>query len=177
MSDRNNNILSEAMNYALPLGLFWVFKYLFAIGGDYYDIFKYINQILSIGTPIVFYVLLSRYRDVTMGGKVMYGQCILFSLLLFVFASIPETAIMSLHLLVIKPEIVAELNRVAFDMMDKMKMINSPGYAEIKSFLSAYGGIYYTMSNVIGNIIIGFFLSLIIGYFVSKSSTSSTPND
>ncbi len=177
MSDKNNNILSAAMNYALPLGLFWVFKYLFAIGGDYLDIFKYINQVLSIGTPIVFYVLLSRYRDVTLGGKVSYAQCILFSLLLFTFASIPESVIMSLHLLVIKPEIVAELNRMAFDLMDQMKMITSPGYAETKSFLSAYGGIYYTVSNAIANIIIGFLLSLILGYFVSKSSTSPTPNN
>lgn len=179
MSDKNNNILSVAMNYALLLGLFWVFKYLFAIGGSYHDIFKYIFQLLSIGTPVVFYVLLCRYRDVALGGKILYGQCILFSLLLFIFASIPEAVIMSLHLLIINPEIVAEQNRLVFDLMDKMKMvnINSAAYEQTKSFLSSYGALYYTASNVIGNVIIGFCLSLILGYFVSIKSPNPTQND
>lgn len=167
------------MNYALPLGLFWVFRYLFAIGSDFHDIFKYIFQLLSIGTPVVYYVLLCRYRDVALGGKIFYGQCILFSLLLFFFASIPESVIMSLHLLVINPEIVAEQNRIVFGFMDKMKMINmnSIAYDQTKAFLSSYGALYYTASNVIGNIIIGFILSLILGYFVSKDSTSPTQNN
>lgn len=85
------------------------------------------------------------------------------------FASIPEAVIMSLHLLIINPEIVAEQNRSVFDLMDKMKMvsINSAAYDQTKSFLSSYGALYYTASNVIGNVIIGFCLSLILGYFVS----------
>lgn len=165
------------MNYALPLGLFWVFKYLFAIGGNSFDIFKYILQVLSIGTPIIFYILLTRYRDITLGGKVGYRQCILFSLLLFIFASIPESVIMSLHLLVINPEIVSEQNRMVLDLMDKMKMVDSATYTQTKSFLASYGALYYTVSNAISNIIIGFFLSLILGYFVSRNSTSPTQNN
>lgn len=179
MSDKNNNILSAAMNYALPLGLFWVFRYLFIIGGNYSPVLVYISSILSIGTPIIYYILLSRYRDITLGGTVHYGQCILFSLLLFIFASIPESLIMSLHFLIINPEIVSEQNRIILELVGKMKLIDTDSipYLEMKSFLSSYGALYYTGVNVISNTIIGFFLSLILGYLVSKNSTSPTQNN
>ncbi|SHG09915.1 DUF4199 domain-containing protein [Dysgonomonas macrotermitis] len=172
MSDNKNSILSSAMNFALPLGLFWVFRYFFVIGSDHYDVFKYIYNILAIGTPIIYYVLITRYRDTDLGGKISFGECILFSLLLFIFASIIEAVIVCLHLLVINPALVSSQNKVILDMISKMKMPDI-AYNDLKAFLSTYGALYYALCTAIANVLIGFFLSLILGYFVSRNNRAN----
>lgn len=163
------------MNYALPLGLFWVFKYLFAIGGEHQEVFKYIYSILSIGTPIIYYILLIKYRDTVLGGKIQYGECMLFCLLISIFASIPEAVVVSLNLMILNPQLVTNQNEMLLQIIEKAKMISpdSMEYINLNSFLSSYGGLYYTACNVLGNIVIGFLLSLFLGYFVSRNQTSS----
>lgn len=161
------------MNYALPLGLFWVFRYLFAIGGDYNDVFTYLYRLLSIGTPIIYYIILVKYKEKELGGRIQYGECLIFSLLLFIFASIPECAIMCFHLYVLNPQIVANQNNLILSIFEKMN-VSSIQYDQMSSFLSSYGGIYYTACTAFANFIVGFFLSLILGYFVSRNNPEKT---
>lgn len=168
-------MISSAMNYALPLGLFWVFKYLFAIGGDYYEVSKYIYTVLGIGTPIIYYALLCRYRDVTLGGQITYPHSILFSLLLFLFASICEAVIISIHYLILNPAIVSNQIEMILKMYKNMQ-IPSVIYDQAKSTLHSYGSALFIGSTIFVNFIIGLFLSLPLGYFVSKPQRDNSQN-
>jgi len=167
MSNKQNNMVVSAMNYAIPLGLFWVIKYLFVIMGDYNDTGKYINSLLSIGTPVLYYILLCRYRDKTLGGSIEYGNSILFSLLLFMFASFLEIAIVSLHIFVINPAYLSHFSQQLHEFAERFSMGNENFMEQMKLFTSNMGG-YYLSSWLLSNMFLGLFLSLILGYFVSR---------
>lgn len=166
MSENKNSMVSTAMNYAIPLGIFWIFKYLFVIGGEYAEISKYINSILSIGTPLIAYALLCRYRDKELKGHIMYGEAILFTLLIFALASLFEAVITSLHLLVINPGIVTQMNEEIYKIFSQMHLPEA--YMSQLDTIFSYGAVYYIVSFIIQNMIIALFLALILGYFVSR---------
>lgn len=158
-------MVSTAMNYAIPLGLFWIFKYLFVIGGEYAEISKYINSILGIGTPVITYILISRYRDKDKGGNISYGEGILFILLIFGLASMIEAVITSLHLFVINPGLVTQMTEEIYNIFSKMHLPDL--YMSQLNTILSFGGIYYIISFIVLNMIIGLFLALVLGYFAS----------
>lgn len=174
MSENKNSMVSTAMNYAIPLGLFWIFKYLFVIGGEYAEVSKYINSVLSIGTPLIAYSLLCRYRDNNLGGSISYGESILFTLLIFAFASLFEAVITSLHLLVLNPGIVTQINEEIYKVFSQMHLPDS--YMNLLNFVFSLGATYYIVSFIIQNMIIGLFLALTIGYMVSKTKNNLSKN-
>ena len=163
MSENKNSMVSTAMNYAIPLGLFWIFKYLFVIGGEYAEISKYINSILGIGTPVITYILISRDKD--KGGNISYGEGILFILLIFGLASMIEAVITSMHLLVINPGLVTQMTEEIYKIFSKMHLPDL--YMSQLDTVLSYGGIYYIISFIVQNMIIGLFLALVLGYFAS----------
>lgn len=174
MSDKKNNMAVAAMNYAIPLGLFWIFKYLFVILGEYSELSKYIWNFLSIGTPILFYIILCQYRDKDREGKIDFGDCILFSLLLFLFASILESVIVALHVYIISPEYVAQMTELT--RLNSMNSITFTSTEQREMYDKIVNGILTNIrpiiivSKIIGDLFLGLFLSLILGYFVSKQS-------
>ncbi|MEN9919985.1 MAG: hypothetical protein RL662_2421 [Bacteroidota bacterium] len=176
MGEKEESMANAAMNYAIPLGLFWVFKYLFVILGDYNDLGKYLNSLLTIGTPIVFYILLCKYRDVNLGGQISYGKTILFSLLMFAFASFIELAIISLHIFVINPAFLSLFREQVLEIADKMNF-GGQGYKEQIRVLASNMGAYYISTWLLMNLFIGLFLSLILGYFVSKPKSDQLKNN
>lgn len=174
MSENKNSMVSTAMNYAIPLGLFWIFKYLFIIGGEYAEVSKYINSILSIGTPIIAYALICRYRDKELKGSITYGASILFLLLIFALASLFETVITSLHLLVLNPGLVTQMNEEIYTQFSKMNLPDI--YMSQLNTILSYGRIYYIISFIAQNMIIGMFLALVLGYFVSRPKNNPHQN-
>lgn len=174
MSENKNSMVSNAMNYAILLGLFWIFKYLFVIGGEYAEISKYINSMLSIGTPVLAYVLICRYRDKDMKGSITYGEGILFTLLLFAFASLFEAVITSLHLLVLNPGLVTQMNEEIYNIFSKMHLPDA--YMQQLETIFSYGAVYYIASFIVQNMIIGLFLALVLGYFASRQRNNPHQN-
>lgn len=174
MSENKNSMVSTAMNYAIPLGLFWIFKYLFVIGGEYAEVSKYINSILSIGTPLIAYILICRYRDKNKGGIISYGESILFILLIFGFASLFETILTSLHLLVLSPSLVTQMNEQIYAQLSKMHLPDI--YMSQLDSIFSYGALYYIFSFIVQNMVIGLFLALILGYFASRPRNNRPQN-
>lgn len=174
MSENKNSMVSTAMNYAIPLGLFWIFKYLFVIGGEYAEISKYINSILGIGTPVITYMLICRYKDKDKGGVISYGESILFILLTFGFASMIEAVITSLHLLVLNPGLVTQMNEQIYNIMSKMHLPEI--YMSQLDTILSYGAVYYIVSFILQNMIIGLFLALVLGYFASRQRNNPHQN-
>lgn len=166
MGENKNNIVASASNYALVLGGFWVFKYLFVIGAEYSELSKWMANILAVGTVFVLYILLCRYRDVKLGGKITYGQSILFTLLLFFFASLIEAVVISIHLFLISPELVVAQNEQIYNVV---KEFNFPAESmQTLDYLFSLGPLYYVINYIVTNVFIGFFLSLIFGFIVSR---------
>ncbi|NDW19800.1 DUF4199 domain-containing protein [Dysgonomonas sp. 216] len=173
MINRNSKgfvMLKYAMNYGVILGSFWVFKYIFLIASSLSDHFLYIYNLLAIGTLLLYYVLLRRYRDFALGGKINYLQCISFSVLLFLFSALIEAVIIYIHYNFIDPKYVLVRNKGWLEMV--LKWIFSREWVENQK--ETFGNIIVFISEVGKNIVIGFFLSLVYGIFVTRKSTIDT---
>lgn len=165
MQEDKFKVLNYAMHYGVVLGFFWAFKYLFHIGATYYSYLDFIYQSLGIGTFFLMYYLTTRYRDKANDGNISYLHCIAFTILLCFFASLIEAVVSYFHYTVIDPSYISSLNKKMFDVMKQMDFS--------KEFLSeaekvTIGPLYYTVSQIFGNIFFGFILSLIYGFIISK---------
>jgi hypothetical protein len=166
------------MNYGVILGAFWVFKYLFLIvsialedvlPNNFISPFLlYLHlYLLPIVTLSLYYVLLKRYRDHALGGKISYLQCVSFSVLLFTFAALIEAVIIYIHYKFIDPKYIYIRDKGWLEML--LQSIFSREWLETQR--DTYGAIIVIISEIVKNIVIGFFLSLLYGIFVHKRDT------
>jgi hypothetical protein len=165
MQDDKLKMLNYAMHYGVALGFFWVFKYLFHIGATYYPSLEFIYGSLGIGTFFFLYYLTARYRDKANAGKISYLQCVAFTVLLSFFGSLIEAVVSYLHYTVIDPSYVSSLNREMFEIMKQMNF--STEFLKEADKIS-FGPLYYTISQIIGNVFFGFIISLIYGFIITK---------
>lgn len=165
MDNNKNSILASAAHFALFLGLYWVFRYLFVIGSDYSELCKYIVSIIGIGTPLVLYIILCRYRDTVFEGNISYGQCFKFTIPLCFFASLIESVIIAIHIIILNPLIISSQQKEVVKLYEQMNL--SPMLVEFAKNM-VIGPLPYIFSSIFGNIIIGLFLSLILSFFVSR---------
>ena len=160
-------MLKYAMNYGVILGSFWIFKYVFLIASDLSDHFSYIYNLLAVGTLLLYYVLLRRYRDNALGGKINYIQCISFSMLLFLFSALIEAVIIYIHYRFIDPKYIMTRNPGWLEAL--MRWLFSRHWLD--SLKEEYGNVIIVTVGIIKNILIGFFLSLVYGIFVTRNNS------
>jgi len=165
-------MLKYAMNYGVILGFFWIVKYIFLIASSLSDHFLYLYNLLAVGTLLLYYVLLRRYRDFGLGGKITYLQCIPFSVLLFLFAGLIEAVIIYVHYNFIDPKYVLTRNIGWLEMT--LRWIFSREWVDSQK--DNFGNIIVFISEVVKNIVIGFFLSLVYGIFVTRNNPEKTEN-
>lgn len=173
--ETKNNIIASALNYAIPLGLFWVFKYLFVLLGKYSDLSLYIENVLRVGTPFILYIVLTQYRSKELGGYISFFKCFTFTILLFVFGSVLESAIMYVHYAIIDPQIIT---KVANEAIQMAKSFNYPKdlIENMKIQLTQYGSFYAVFGNFMLNIIFGVAFGIVFGIVLSYSNKLQLPN-
>ncbi len=154
-------LVNYAMNYGTALGFFWVFKYIFLIA-DFDSTYSILS---TMGTPLVLFYLVARYRDKACAGQISYGHTVLFSTVLCFFGSLFEMVVAYLHYTVIEPSYISDVNTQMLLYLKNMNLSESV-MQQMKDF--SPGSLYYAISLWIGNIILGLFLSLIYGFIISK---------
>lgn len=165
MQEDKFKLINYSMHYGVVLGLFWVFKYLFAIGGAYYDGLMYIYSFLGVGTCIIIPYLTTRYRDKANGGKISYFECIKYTLFLCFFGSLIEAVVAYLYFAEINPGFIASLNKTVFEWMQILK-VNSHVVRFIQDYAS--GPVSWVVLQVAFNLLIGLCIALIYGIFISN---------
>ncbi|MDH6355015.1 hypothetical protein M2132_001352 [Dysgonomonas sp. PH5-45] len=164
-------LLRSIMQYGFVLGIFWFIKYIFFIIFDLWDHMWYVYNLLNIGTLLLYYVLVKRYRDNALGGKLGYLQCIIFSTLLFFFASLLESIIMYIHIGIINPNFVSQHGRGLSLQIAELfyQMFTSPTHTiNVAKPFKLASNAEYIINNIYTSSLYGFFLSLIYGIFVRR---------
>lgn len=161
-------LLKYGMNYGIILGLFWVVKYSFLIASELFIHFIYVHHLLTVGTLLLYYVLLTRYRDKALDGYISFAQCVGFSVLLFFCAGIIESAIVYIHISIINP--TYERERSFMELI--LEFFRQVGLAAT-SIKGVKGqpipsNAFYVADTIFTNTLIGFCLSLIYGIFVRR---------
>lgn len=162
-----------AMNYGVILGTFWVFKYCFLIASSFWVHFIYIYSVLTVGTLLLYYVLLRRYRDNALGGSISYLRCIAFSVLLFFFSAMIEAVVIYVHYKFIDTTYFLTKDKSWLEML--LQSIFSRRWLE--SQRDNYGTIIVLISEIIKNVVIGFFLSMVYGIFVKQKESNDESNE
>ena len=158
------------MNYGIILGFFWLIKYIFLISSSFFIHFIYVFNLLSIGTLLLYYVLLVRYRDKALGGYISYAQCIIFSIFLFLLAGIIEAVIIYIHVAIIDTSYIADQERTMMELLQEIFKYLGLSTTSIKAVKGQPipGNAFYVANTIFVNALTGFCLSLIYGIFVRR---------
>jgi len=180
---RGKLMMKYAMNYGLILGAFWVFKYMFFITGislrgtnDYLaDTFIYLClYLLPVITLTLSYVLVKRFRDNVFGGTINYIQCILFGIQLFFCAALIEAVIIYIHYkFIAEPQYLVTRDKSWLEMV--LQSLFSREWLDAQK--ETYGTIIILISEIVKNVLIGFFLSSVYGIFVTRKKKEETPDE
>ena len=165
--ENKGQLLDYAMQAGLLLGTFWVFKYLFVIFGANHPAINTVGSMLSLGTPILLFYLLTKYNTSRMNNQMRYWQGVRFSVLLFFFASILEAFVVFIHVRWIDPVFIANLyeNMVELAQAFELSKTLTAQLAE-QPLPDPFS---YIFSNVImANVFLGLVLSLMVVPFALR---------
>ena len=161
MPENKSQLVNYAMNGGLVVGVFWVIKYFFVIAATSYPFFGYINTLLSIGTPLLLFFFLVRYKNFVVGEeKIGFWHGIQFSVMLFFFASLLEAIVVIVHIIWLDPVYLSRTFEQTLALVESMSvdqnMISKLKQQPVPTPFS------YTFGMIMGNLLIGFFLSLFL---------------
>ena len=90
------NLFQFILHYGALLGLFWMFKYLFRIGQEYWEHFVYFYTVLQIGTPLLMYFFYTKYLQAK-GIPSTIGKSLIFCIGIGFCASLFEDVMVYAH--------------------------------------------------------------------------------
>ncbi|MFV0469302.1 MAG: DUF4199 domain-containing protein [Dysgonomonas sp.] len=165
-------LLLYSMQYGFILGVFWFLKYIFFIAFDLFDHFWNVYNTLNIGTLLIYYILINRYRDRALGGYISYVQCFIFSTLLFFFASLIESIIIYVHIAIINPNFLSKQGRFGIVIIEELiRIFSNPTQSiNVAKPLKLASNAEYIINNIYVSALYGFLLSLFYGIFVKRKA-------
>ena len=167
---------SQLMNYAMYggifLGLFWMVKYLFVIGSTQMPALNFIGSFLTIGTPLILFYYLKKYKTDIVSSDISYWHGVQFGIMLFFFASLLEAVIVFVHITWIDTAFVGKLYENMIETVKTMnlseRMVNSMENQPLPTTVN------YIFSNVI---LADVFIGLILSLFIVPMTLRLTPKN
>lgn len=161
MREDKSQLINYAMYGGVFLGLFWVFKYFFVIGSTQMPVLSAIGSFLAVGTPIILFNYLVKYKTLIVDNKMHYWHGVQFGIMLFFFASLLEAFIAFIHVTWIDPAFVGRIYTNALEMVKSMNL----GSALVDSIENQPlpTNFNYIVSNIIlADVLVGIVLSMLI---------------
>ena len=166
MQKEKNSMIRFAMHAGLGLGGFWVFKYIFIIASSQYHALGIVNTLLSFATPLLLFFYLIKFKSETADNKLKYWQGVRLGVVLFLFASIIESVIVTAHIVWIDQTYIATINEQKIELAQSLGF-NDTIMDELKKQTS-FSPFVFIFNQLINNLFIGFILSLILTPVASK---------
>ena len=88
MTENRNYLQKYAMHFGTYMGAYWILKFIllplmFAI-----PFFQLLYVILTLAVPIIGYYYVKIYRDKVCGGAIQFSHAVLFTIFMYMFASL-----------------------------------------------------------------------------------------
>lgn len=160
------SVTSFAMQAGLGLGGFWVFKYMFIIGASQYPALGLLNTFLGFLTPLLLLFYLIKFKNETDDNKLGYWKGVRVGIMIFLFASIIESVIVLVHIIMIDPTFISTINEQKIEFAQALGF-NDTLMEELKNQTS-FSPFVFVMNQILNNVFIGFILSLILTPVASK---------
>lgn len=173
------NMFQSILHYGALLGLFWMFKYLFKIGEEYWEHFIYFYSVLQIGTPLLMYFFYMKYLQYSQKKSTIW-KCILFCVGIGFCASIFEDAMIYAHYGFINSSVlydmIGQINGVLnMDLMQQLFPTKS--LTEVEDIRQSMLDIYtpkfvlvvLLFSNSFAQTLLSLIFGLVIGIFLPSN--------
>ncbi|MDO5664413.1 MAG: DUF4199 domain-containing protein [Bacteroidia bacterium] len=170
MQEDKSQLMNYAMYAGIFLGLFWVLKYLFVMGSTQIPALNLIGSFLTIGTPLILFYFLVKYKTDIVSNNLSFWHGIQFGIMLFFFASLLEAVIVFVHITWIDPAFVGKLYE---NMIETIKAMNL-GEKMVSSFENQ--PLPTTVNYIFRNVIMtDIFVGLILSLFIVPIAIRITP--
>ena len=169
------NLFQCMLHFGALLGLFWMFKYLFKIGEEYWKHFIYFYFVLQIGTPLLLYFFYTKYLQYKKISSSI-GKALLFCIGTGFFASLFEDVMLFAHYGFINSAVlydtIGELDK-NFNIEQLQELYPNMSTTELSSlkeslmtiFTPKYVLIIILFANSIAQTILCGLFGLVIGFF------------
>ncbi|MPN52332.1 hypothetical protein SDC9_199988 [bioreactor metagenome] len=170
MQEDKRQLMNYAMYGGVFLGLFWMFKYLFVMGSTRIPALNILGSFLSIGTPLILFYFLVKYKNDIVSNTMGYWHGVQFGIMLFFFASLLEAVIVFVHITWIDQAFVGKLYENMIETVKAMNlsetMVNTLENQPLPTTLN------YIFSNVV---LTDVFIGLILSAFIVPFARRYTP--
>ena len=172
MTNNRSLMHRNAMLMGTWLGGFWIFKFIFFPLGLLYPFCSMIFMGLTISMPYMAYKWVNMYRDNMLGGSITFAHAYMFSLYMFLFASLLTTIAHYVYFAFIDQGFLYETYSQTTTMLEVQggKEIQelTAQFNEALDAFKTLTPIDITLNIMSWNFTCGIFLSLIIALFVKK---------
>lgn len=109
MTANRSYLQKYAMHFGTYMGAYWILKFILFPLGFHIPFFSLLFVILTLAVPFIGYYYTKMYRDKICGGRIRFSHAIVFSIFMYMFASL----------------LVAVAHYVYFQFIDHGFIINS----------------------------------------------------
>ena len=176
MKQTKSNIQQYAMYFGTYMGIYWILKFILFPLSFSIPFLQFLFIGLTLGVPFMGYYYLKIYRDKICGGSITFSKAFIFTVMLYVFASLLTAVAHFIYYQFIDQGLIAEhvtlwVNQLLEQLDDmpqvdetEVKLIHSTFDEFITTFtkMSATDMTFNNMSrNIFGGIILALFTALI----------------
>lgn len=88
MTDNRNNLNKYAMQFGTYMGIFWIFKFILFPLGLRIPFLLFLGNLLTYMVPFLGYYYVRMFRDKVCGGSISFFYSWIFTILMYMFASL-----------------------------------------------------------------------------------------
>ncbi|MDD3037346.1 DUF4199 domain-containing protein [Bacteroides sp.] len=88
MTENRNYLQKYAMHFGTYMGVYWILKFILFPLAIHIPFLSFLFVILTLAVPIIGYYYTKMYRDKICGGSIQFSHAVLFSIFMYMFASL-----------------------------------------------------------------------------------------
>lgn len=173
-----SNLMNSTMRNGLILGILFSINFLMSTANN---VFLGLLSYVVVGfIAYLIYFYTAKYRDKDCGGAITYSHALMYIILLFIFGSLISAIVKLIFFKFINPNFLPEMLNKSMTIMEQMlPSVPESTYDEVEKIMSPG---YYTLISFWMNIILGFFVGLVVAAIVKKNKNpfdenNQTPNN
>lgn len=158
------NLMNSAMRNGLILGIIFSLNFLFSISGNI--LLGLLSYAAIVFIVYITYRFTLQYRDIDNGGAISYRHALAYVVLLFLFAALISAIVKYVFFQFIKPGFLPDLMNKSIETMEQvMPSVPDEVYNNMGTMMTP---INYTLMATWMNVVLGFFVGLIVAGLVKK---------
>lgn len=171
MENVNNSLIQASMRYGFPLGMFWVFKYLFYMGSLKYPFLVTIYWGMSFVVPYLAYLLTKKYRN-DLGGNISFFRAWQFGIFIYFFAAL-IVAVMHymFYRFVAPPDFVKSAINQTLESLAQLQA-DSKVIQSVKSL--DFSPIHMALQGILNNVFYGIIFSIPVAALLCRNNQTGS---